>query len=167
MSETTQNPSLALRRLADSRGQFSALPAIYNHDVDSLDEVNRATYLEGQRLGVIQFLVGFVKAHGETAPQGWIWSTSRSRLHLSLSIEVCRDSTIEVRAKVLDQTAEREVIVLSDVTPGKEMMIFGKGKWLSIVHEEYELAEQRRQHADRLRERLERDARIGDLTADV
>lgn len=161
------SPAEAVEALVDQRGQHN-LTTLHNLTADDLDAMQRQTYLEAQKLGVVQFLVSFVRQYGEQPPENslsHVWQVNRARPPIALRIEVRHDGAIEVRVRMLGVTPEREIVVLSDFVAGKERMI--ARQWLGAVVEEYEAARQRREHAERLADRAARDERIGDLTAGV
>lgn len=158
-------PAAAIAALAEAHGKQN-LTTLHNLSVDDLDDLPRRTYLEAQQLGVVQFLVGFVRQYGElTQTRSHVWSVNRAKPPISIKIEVRHDATIEARVTMLGVTPEREVLTLSDYSPNNVRMI--EGKWLTAVVDEYEAARQRREHADRLADREGRDQRIGDLTAEI
>lgn len=159
------SPAAAVQALAEQHGRHN-LTTLHNLSVEDLDDLPRRTYLEAQRLGVVQFLVSFVRQYGEPAqPQSHVWQVNRAKPPISIRIEVRRDATIEAWVTLLGVTPEREILTLSDFSPSNLRMI--EGRWLTAVAEEYEAAEQRRQHAERLADRVDRDARISDLTASI
>lgn len=125
----------------------------------------RATYLEAEQQGIIQYLTAFVRRYGTPGADGTQLTVTDNLEALVITLHVfAPNQTIEVRVKT-EQGAE--VIAVSDRLPGEERFVIGSGRWLRAIERAVAAAEQSAAHAARLRDRQERADLIADSSANI